>query len=57
MCIYLAENMLHGAGVRLPAGDGHCAAVLQSLCEQEECAGGQNVAHQTQLPRYAPTTL
>ena len=49
--------MLCGAGVGLPAGDGHCVAVLQSLREQEECAGGQNVAHQAQLPRYAPMTL
>ena len=57
VCMCQAKNMLHGAGVGLPAGDGHCVAVLQSLREQEECAGGQNVANQAQLPRYAPTTL
>ena len=49
--------MLFGAGAGLPAGDGHCAAILQSLCEQEECAGGQNGADQTQLPRYVTMTL
>ena len=56
-CMWQAKTMLHGAGVGLPAGDGHCAAVLQGLCEQEECAGGQDVANQAQLPRYAPMTL
>lgn len=30
---------LFSAGVRLPAGDGHRPAVLQGLCQQEECAG------------------
>ncbi len=30
---------LLGAGVGLPAGDGHRPAVLQGLRQQEECAG------------------
>lgn len=49
--------MLAGAGAGLPAGHGHCVAVLQSICQQEEYVGRHFVADQAQLSRYAPPTL
>ena len=40
MCCCNSEYMnLWGAGVGLPAGDGHRPAILQGLCQQEERAG------------------
>lgn len=52
--VWQVTDMLAGAGAGLPAGHGHCVAVLQGICQQEEYAGRQSVANQAQLPRYAP---
>lgn len=44
-------GMLDGAGAGLLAGHGHCAAILQSVRQQEERPGCQDVTNQAQLSR------